>query len=185
MNGIFGRSIIPVPNPINPARSMPAQQWDRSIDSFAIPQGGGGTAAAAGPGPFDLSFSAGSEAGLLAVAAIPGTINSIIPSNIFSLGEINDTGTYYFVISATVSNGQVASATLALDGSAPAGIGSAQGAPPTAFDYLIGVVVDGTWYRSAPAGSLAATPLEVFRVEKETLVPGTLPYDIWYSWSVV
>lgn len=149
----------------------------------APPPGGGGTPSSA-LGPFDLSFVAGGSPGTLTPSMVPGTINSVIPSNYLSLPDINDTGTYYFVLSVTTLDGQIATASVALNGSAPAGIPVTMGTPPTAFDYLLGVVQDGIWFRTAPTGSLAAIPFETFRAGITSPPPGTLPYDIYYSWAV-
>jgi hypothetical protein len=164
----------------------PSERFDRQIDTIKSPDsapsaGGGGGAT---PEPFDLSFTAGGSPSDLTPTMRPGTINSVIPSNYLSIPDFSDTGTFYFVLSVTALNGQIVSATVALNGSAPAGIPVTMGVPPTAFDFLIGVVQDGVWYRSAPAGSFTAVPFETFRAGITSPPPGTLPYDIYYSWGV-
>ncbi len=136
-------------------------------------------------GPFDLTFTPGGSPGDLTPSMRPGTINSVIPSNYLSIPDIADTGTFYFVLSVTTLNGQIATASVALNGSPPAGIPVTAGTPPTSFDYLIGVVQDGVWFRSAAAGSFIATPVDAFHAAIVSPAPGTLPYDIYYTWSVV
>lgn len=153
------------------------------LDQILGPTASGGGTPTSTTGPFDLVLTPSSP-GNMSVAMIPGTINSVIPSNYLSIPDIADTGTFYFVLSVTVVNGQIATASVALNGSAPSGIPVTLATPPTSFDFLVGVVQDGIWFRSAPSGSFTATPFETYRVGLVNPAPGTLPYEIYYSWSV-
>ncbi len=154
------------------------------LDAIKSPPPGGAGTPASTIGPFDLEFTAGASPGDLTPSMRPGTINSVIPSNYLSIPDFADTGTFYFVLSVTALNGQVVSCTVALSGSPPAGIPVTAGAPPTSFDFLIGVVQDGVWFRSAPSGSFTATPVDAFHAAIVAPAPGTLPYDIYYTWAV-
>lgn len=156
----------------------------QELDKILGPTSSGGGTPSDPLGPFDLTFTPGVAPGDLTPSMRPGTINSVIPSNYLSIPDFADTGTFYFVLSVTTLNGQVVSCTVALNGSPPAGIPVAAGTPPTSFDFLIGVVQDGVWYRSAPTGSFTATPLDVFHAAIVSPAPGTLPYDIYYSWAI-
>lgn len=177
-----------IPLSLPPVRTpklfIPAQTpgFGFELDQIKSPPPGGTGTPSTGLGPFDLEFSPGGSPGDLTPFMRPGTVNSVIPSNYLSLPDISDTGAYYFVLSVTTLDGQIATASVALNGSPPAGIPVAMGVPPTAFDYLIGAVVDGVWFRAAPTGSLDAIPFETFRTGIINPTPGTLPYDIWYSW---
>ncbi len=154
------------------------------LDAIKSPPPGGAGTPTSSLGPFDLEFSAGGSPGDLTPTMIPGAINGVAPSNFIGIPDISDTGVYYFVLSATALDGQIVSCTVALVGSPPAGIPVTLGTPPTAFDFLLGVVVDGVWFRTASTGSLTATPIETFRAGITSPPPGTLPYEIYYSWSV-
>lgn len=154
------------------------------IDQIKSPLASGAGTPTSSIGPFDLTFTPGVNPGDLTPSMRPGTINSVIPSNYLSIPDFSDTGTFYFILSVTALNGQVVSCTVALAGSPPAGIPVTPGTPPTSFDFLIGVVQDGVWFRSAPAGSFAAVPLDAFHAAIVSPAPGTLPYDIYYTWSV-
>lgn len=144
------------------------------------PPGGGGTPPT--ELPFDVSFDTAGDPRDTFVR--PGTINGVLPTNFDDTFSLAASGVYYLVLNVTASDGEIASATLSFDGSPPAGIPTLQGQPPTAFAYLLGVVVDLVWYRTIGNGSLAAAGSEVFRVSKTSPSPGTLPYDIYYTWVI-
>ncbi len=154
------------------------------LDQIKSPPPGGGSSAPT-EGPFDLTFTPGASPGDLTPSMRPGTINSVVPTGYLSLPDIADTGTFYFILSATALDGQIATASVAFSGSPPAGIPVTMGTPPTAFDFLLGVVQDGVWFRTAAVGSKTATPAETFKAGITSPPPGTLPYDIYYTWSVV
>ncbi len=174
---------IPFPGGSVPKLFIPGRVPGLAKELDAIlspPPGGGGAPATAYP--FDVTFDTSGDPRDTFVR--PGTINGVLPSNyddVFSLAAV---GVHYLVLTVTASDGEIASAVLSFDGSPPAGIPTIQGQPPTSFAYLLGVVVDLTWYRTIGPGSLAAAGLEVFRVSKTAPAPGTLPYDIWYTWNI-
>lgn len=179
----LNKMVIQVPDLINPSRGMPAYQFDRSVDALDGPVSSGGGGAPAGPYPFDVEITGASSPYDADVR--PGTLNGVIPSNHATTFSINDPGTYYVVLDVTVSDGEIASVALAFDASPPAGIPVLQGEPPTAFSYLLGVVIDAVWIRTIGTGSLAAVSTEVYRVGKINPAPGTLPYDSYYTWNIV
>ncbi len=143
----------------------------------------GGAGAPATTYPFDVTFDDG-VADPRDTFVKPGTINGLIPSNYADIFSLAASGAYYLVLTCTASDGQIASAVLSFDASPPSGIPVIQGQPPTSFAVLLGVVVDLVWYRTIGLGSLTATGTEVFRVSKTSPAPGTLPYDIWYTWAI-
>lgn len=175
--GFTDRSIQPrrdlVPN-------APWSQFDRQVDRFGNPGGGGGGGSPTVE-PFDVSFDT-PMSGTVNASFSPGTVNGLLPSNYNTPININVTGTYYAVISLTASGGQITGAVLSLPTAAPAAIPVNMGQPPLSFDFLIGIIVDSVWYRTIGSGSLTAAGKEVFRTSKTSPAPGTLPYDIWYSW---
>jgi hypothetical protein len=161
----------------------PSERFDRQIDTIKSPDsapsagGDGGT-----PPPFDVTFDTSGDPRDTFVR--PGTINGVLPSNYDDVFSLAASGVYYLVLNVTASDGEIASATLSFDSSPPAGVPTLQGQPPTAFAYLLGVVVDLVWFRVIGPGSLAAAGTEVFRVSKSAPSPGTLPYDIYYTWTI-
>lgn len=153
-------------------------------DGFSFVWGpGGGGGGPSGPYPFDVELT-GSGSPLTA-SILPGTLNGLIPTNIFSTYPLAVPGTYYLVLAATAATGEIASCSLSMPTSPPVGIPTVMGEPPLSFDYLLGVVIDGVWFRTIGNGSLSAAGQEVFRISKASPAPGTLPYDIYYTWNIV
>lgn len=145
------------------------------------PPSGGGTPGPAATYPFDVTLTG---SGTLTASVKAGTINGLIPSNFLSTFSIGALATGYLVLSVTTSGGQVTGALLSLPSTPPVGIPVNMGQPPTTFDYLLGAVVNGVWFRVIGLGSLAAASVEAFRVSKVAPAPGTLPYDIYYTWNI-
>lgn len=134
--------------------------------------------------PFDVTLVDFVPGTSKTASVSPGSINNIIPSNYLTTYTLLNVTQYFLVLSVTVSSNAVASCTLSCGASAPTGIPVALGAPPTSFEVLLGVVIDGVWYRTIGDGSLTATSMEAFRVSKSSPAPGTLPYDLYYTWQV-
>lgn len=137
--------------------------------------------------PFDVTFT--DLGGGTQLAAIrPGTLTGIIPSNYLTTYTQNKSGTEYFLTLNVTMGGSpigVTAVSLSFGTSPPAGIPTAAGGPPTSWTYLLGVVIEGIWYRTIGNGSLVAFPVESYRVSQSSPTPGTLPYDIYYTMSVV
>lgn len=159
-------------------------QFDRAVDVFESPPiaAGGGNSV---PFPFDISLVPDpSHAGFSIATIRPGTVNGLIPSNYATTYSLDDTLVYYLVVSVTASDGAITGVTLSMPTTAPAGMPTNMGQPPLSFDYLIGVVVAGDWFRTIGDGGITATSIESFRTSKTSPAPGTLPYDIWYTWDI-
>jgi len=164
---------------VYPPDRLPTQ-FDRQIDQILSPVAGGGGGAVVYP--FDVI-----SAGTSSFTVQPGTLNGLLPSNYNSTFTLSTSTTYYLQLAATASNGQITGATLSFVTSAPAAIPTNMGQPPTSFDYMLGILITngaggGTWFRTIGPGSLNAAGQECFRTSKSSPSPGTLPYDIWYTW---
>lgn len=158
-------------------------KFDPTIDGFQTEwtktAGGGGSDLQ----PFDVVLS-GSGASMSAVVR-PGTLNGILPTNYDTIfTPLDDSLVYFVTLSATATDGEIGTCTLSFPTTAPAGIPTNLGQPPTAFDYLLGVVSLGVWFRAIGPGSLTAVGQEMFRIDKVSPAPGTLPYEIYYSWAM-
>lgn len=114
----------------------------------------------------------------------PGTVNNILATNWSTPFVVNTSETYYLKTNVLTQDAEVTTHSLVLDSTPPPAFQVAKGAPPVSFSVLLGIILNGVWYRTIGPGSLMATSVEAFRTSKEEPAPGTLPYDIWYSWSV-
>jgi len=133
--------------------------------------------------PFDL-FLADAGGGNSTATIWPGTLNQLLVSNYATGVTVPQTGTRYLVVDCTTADGEITSAALAADSTAPGAIAPTQGTPPVAFKLLVGIVVDNVAYKVWTAGNVLASPVESFRVDKASPVPGSLPYDIYYTWEL-
>lgn len=183
--GRFFRQLPELDAPAPPGFALPTrprvensgEHFDRSVDQFGGPQGGGG----GGPDiklPFDAVFGSGT------VSFRPGTLNSILPSNYLASFAVTPGVTYYAKIVASALDGQITSCSLEFNTTPPTGIGVLMGQPPTTFRYLLGIVIDSSWFRTAPQSSLSAQSKLSFTVSKTDPDPGTLPYDSYWTWIV-
>lgn len=179
---------MPIPREPAPGRPL-SPQWGRDLQRHVASlksgtglrarpttarRGGGST-----PSPFDCTVS-GTDLTLR-----PGTINQVLPSNIFSTLTLpGGTYTRYIVLTATCASGLVTSAALSVDVAAPAAPGVDAGSPPTTFAVLLAIIVDGVAYRTIAPGSLQAQVVESFRTDKASPTFGLSPYDIYYTWLI-
>lgn len=161
------------PLPAVPRSAGFGNELDAIKSPLSAPGGGGST-----PGAYDVDITGTSA------VVLPGTINGLLASNYATVFTITNPGIYFVTLSVTATDGQLGSATLSFAATPPAAIPVVMGAPPTAFDFLLGIVVDGVWFRVIGPGGLSAAGAESFRVSKTSPAPGTLPYDIWYTWNV-
>ncbi len=171
-------SLPPVRTPLFP---IPGETpgFGFELDQIKSPPPGGSGSGPV-PYPYDVEFN-----GAPGDATVrPGSINGLLSSNFDDVFPLGATTTYYLVLSCTAVDGEITSAALSMPTSPPAGLPTQMGQPPTAFDYLLGVVIDRVWYRVIGNGSLTAFGQEMFRISKTSPAPGTLPYDIYYTWDI-
>jgi hypothetical protein len=155
-----------------------SRPWLPSAELGPSPSGGGGTT---GHHPFDIFIT--STGSTRTVTIWPGTVNQLLVSNYLTGVTVSPTGTYYLVIDCTASDGQITSATLAIDSVPPPGIAPTAGSPPVSFKILVGVIVDAVAFKSLGDSNLYAPSAEAFRLEKVSPVAGLPAYDIYYTWG--
>ena len=153
-----------------------------TVNVLAGGSGGGTTPAASENTAFDVDVTASGSGYRLDVH--PGTVNGLLPTNYNLTHTTASTAeVVYLVLNCTVVNGAISSATLAFETAPADPVGSQVAAPPGAFAWTLGLLIAGKWYKLV-AGSLMATPQELFRVAKPSFSPGELPYDAYYTWAV-
>ena len=128
----------------------------------------------------DWEITAGSTAG--SVKVFPSTINQVVPTNWASEITGVGTGTYYVRATATVSGGVVSSVSLSAATSLVGGAAVTAGVPPTSFEFLVGVLVNGVVVWQCARKPVLATATEVYRSPKVSPVAGEFPLDIYYTW---
>jgi len=144
----------------------------------------GGAAERAFPWEITVVNLGTSEAPDYRVKVAPGTINQIIPSNMFSDWAIAATGTYYVTLDCTSDGVSLTNAVI--DGNSDV--------PPDPIDYdlnvapenvslLLGVIVDTIPFQLI-MNVLEATTLAGVQALRSPLVPGEPYYDTYYTWEI-
>jgi hypothetical protein len=131
--------------------------------------------------PFEISVAT-DEVGPYATLR-PGTINNFLPTNMFDLFDIEETGTFYVTLDIDTDGDSITGAEINVDSELPDSLGeSAIGVAPDYFQILIGIIVDKKPF-NVLLGSIYAYPQETIQTLKYTAEPGTPYYDINYTWG--
>lgn len=134
------------------------------------------------PKPFDLSLAAiAGDDDNLSATFWPGVINNILPSNYGETFTVSKIGTHYFLLTATMSGSSVTSAALSQSATGPAAVPVLANALPSTIGILLAMVIEGQPFQIRN-GAITIYTREMFRAEKSPLVPGSLPYDSYWTW---
>jgi hypothetical protein len=144
--------------------------------------GGKGTASAALQS-FDVIIGS-DENGTPTATIVPGTLNGILPSNMFDSFTLDATSTWYFKAGATTDGTQVTAVEIYVDQSPPDQQTPVPQALPAAFDKLFALVKAGKVFRMIPDGSITVASQPLFTADRETWTPGKPMTETWYSWAV-
>jgi hypothetical protein len=117
------------------------------------------------------------------VSIRPGTINSLVPTDIFSPITITGTGVEYIVLTMTSTWDSPVSASLSKETTYPVPSATTPSNPPTAVTDVLAVVNDGIVYQIRST-NLVATSLEVYQETVATPAVGERQYIPWYRWEV-
>lgn len=117
------------------------------------------------------------------VSIRPGTINSLVPSDVFSPITITGTGVEYIVLTMTSTGDSPVSASLSKETTYPVPSATTPSNPPTAVTDVLAVVNDGIVYQIRST-NLVATSLEVYQETVATPAVGERQYIPWYRWEV-
>lgn len=151
-------------------------------------EGGGGGEPAPDVKPFDVTVSLDEEAmdpetADRIVTLVPGVVNNLLPTNMFSTLSAPASGTRYVVLTVGTSSGEVTTAVLSIDSSAPDPLPVELSTPPVALALLIAVIIDGVAHQIV-RGNISLTAKEAFRVDRESPAePGELPYLSYWTWE--
>jgi len=128
--------------------------------------------------------SGGSTAPTSYTATIrPGTVNGILPSNIFESFTIEASQTTYFKAVATTNGKVVTSVSIVADNQAPAVQVPVPQALPAGFEVLFAVSAQGKVFRTLADGNIVAVSELLFVANVENWQPGMPMTENWYHWS--
>ena len=143
------------------------------------------------PGPSitscPLNIIVKNNSGNSTVSITAGTVNNLLPSNIFVAGgfPINSKEVVYVKINALTDGHAVTSCSIVIDSNVPDIQQPTPFGLPQKVDILIGVISYGTPYRTIGCGSIQLTGQQQFIINKDPPAqPGTLNYIPYYTWVV-
>lgn len=133
--------------------------------------------------PWQISVSGNSSSGLY-IHVRPGTINGILPTNMFDpLGPISGQGTIYVTLQALTDGIQLTNCYLIVSTDPPNPAPWLVNLAPYQFQIMIGVTVDRAPFNVVD-GLLWAQPTVMLQTLSQSLAPGRPYYDNNYSWVV-
>lgn len=121
------------------------------------------------------------------VTVRPGTINSLLPTNLLDGEELNQFALAgdtlkYVVLSCTAASNVLTSCELSLDSSAPTGQTPLAFALPSTYKVLLGIVYNGTVHQIVNT-NLSVSAKQAYITDKTNAVPGSLPYNLFLIWG--
>lgn len=133
--------------------------------------------------PWEIRVSTNPDTNLPTVKVLPGTVNNMIPTNMFDNFDISDTGTWYIVLDIITDGDSPTDVSINQIQIPPDVIGSNMEIAPTSFSILLGVVVDKVPFQIIYQ-LINIQPQVTILSLKDTPVPGQPFYDINYTWIV-
>ncbi len=116
----------------------------------------------------------------------PGTLNSLLPDNIFDTISIANTGLFYVILSATTDGHTVTSCSISI-GTDP--VGAQDPTPfalPTTFQVLLGIINDAVAYRVIGCGAITLMGRLQYTVEKDPPAdPGLPTVTEYFNWVML
>lgn len=132
--------------------------------------------------PFDATLSGSEETGYT-FKLEPGTMNSLLPSNMFDEFTCTHSEILQIKVRGVSDGKKITGCSMVCSAADPNIQTPVQNALPTSVDVVTGVIFEGTYYRVISDGSLIMNGAEQFRTDKTSPgVPGTMAYIPWYVW---
>jgi hypothetical protein len=149
------------------------------------PSTGGGTSEAAEDEicPFEITLTP--NGGDFDLNIAPGTVNSLLPTDILTTHTYTTGSTVFVKIACTTDGKSVSSAAIEIDGTQPdANVATASEGSAT-LDICVAVIADGVITRTwNPCSSIRVTLEQVFLEDKPSPSIGESLYIRWYQWRV-
>lgn len=113
----------------------------------------------------------------------PGTLNNMIPINMFDQFAIDSTNTWYVTLEANTDGYRPTTCALRADTSPPVPFDIQVNVAPAYFQVLIGVIVNLTLFQMIDS-LLMATPYDVISSLTDSPQPGRPLWDLNYTWYI-
>jgi hypothetical protein len=161
------------------------QSGDATYIGLAASTGTGGGATESHP--FQISASIDDEgAGTLTVQ--PGTLNSLLPSNIFEDGALNEFGfsgggTIYVILTGISDGNQFTECSVSVGDQAPEAQTPLPFGLPTEAKFLLGVAYNNSVYQVQKTNIVATGKQQFIKQKPSPASPGEMPYEIYYVWG--
>lgn len=117
----------------------------------------------------------------------PGTLNGVLPSNMFSAGVLFSTampatGFKWVYLAASASDNEITAVSLATSTGTPEPPGVGEGTAPASFKLPLWLLAPGAGYKLVGCGALFARPYVVITSDRSPAVCGGDPLVRHWSW---
>jgi len=146
--------------------------------SHRVTYGGPTRSAATAPSPWAATVSG------TTLTLLPGTINSVVPSNIFAEFTITGSGIEFVVVTLSITSDSPNSALISIESTPPIPSLTTEGSVPAEAKDVVAIVNDGVVYQIRNT-NIYAQSYEVFRNPVAAPVYGELNYVPWYRWEIL
>lgn len=141
--------------------------------------GGGGGGAIERPWQMKVTAITGA----MEIRFNPGTINNMLPANMFDVWTVPSTGLWYASLDVTTDGRQITNAVIDVSTNWADPMGVAMGLAPSDFSVQLGIINNGVTY-DLFTDLMWATSYQALTTVKSGLTPGQPIWDYWYSWSI-
>jgi hypothetical protein len=133
--------------------------------------------------PFDVSLATTETPGTLSATLRPGSVNELLPTNIFDGFDVSSTGLFFVKLLVTSDGEKITSSEVEIDGDEPEPQTPTPFALPSSLELLVAVIEDGTEFRTMSCGSVTLSGHEEFVTDKSPPAePGESTVTPWYVW---
>jgi len=147
--------------------------------------GGGGDSSPPIVYPFDMTVApnASNPSTQIDVTFEPGTCAGLLPSSIFDVHTVANSGAYWVYLACTTANAMIDSCALTISASDPGDNGAGENAPPPNPNVLVGYILDGVAYNLLKQNAYPVANV-LFQTDRTPPInPGEPAYDYYYAWS--
>jgi hypothetical protein len=130
--------------------------------------------------PFDVSASV--SGGQLIVSMALGTVNGVVPSNIFDQITTSTTPQKYVYIECSTNGKNVTTASWGVQNDLPVPAEATVDTAPPTFKILVAAITNSTVYKAIPCSNVVAKVSPSIQEDKETYVAGERNYNQYYHW---